>query len=302
MSPVESRWVTPYAAATRARSSASLISSRRRDSGTATRVAGGIRSRAAKTLRTSASAGSPPTPSSPTGISTSRCAPRVRAACAIWASCGRCSGRSAMTPSTRPGGSSARTSSGLRRSRWNGPCPPSPSRRTGPPTPATPVADRPDVGHVQRGHRGALAVGEHQRPAQRVVRVQAGGERGRHLQGHRHRPGRAVGEPAAPAQRGQVGAGHEAGQRGVRAGQQQLQIGQLTGARRVRRRVPQHLVGQHPPVAHPHPQLADRHTVSQPTADRSRAPLHEPRPGGGTRRVSRRASGAERPRPLPDRT
>ena len=50
--------------------------------------------------------------------------------------------------------------------------------------------------------------------------------------------------PAA-GQRGQVGPAEEAGQRCVRPGEEQLQVGQLVRARRVRRRVAQHVLGQH---------------------------------------------------------
>ena len=242
---MDSTWVTPYAWATRARSSASRISSPRGISGTATMVAGGIRSRAAKIARTSASGGRPSGPGPVTGMKISRCAARVRAACAIWASCGRCSGRSAITPSTRPGGSRARTSSGVRRSRWNGPCPPSPIRRTAPPIAYSPsVVGQASVTSIAAtgAPSGSVSITV-RRP--RIVEVQAGGHLGGDLAGDRDRPRRAVGQPAAPAQRGQVGPAEKAGQRGVRAGEQQFEVGELVRARRVRRRVTQHVLGQH---------------------------------------------------------
>ena len=62
-----------------------------------------------------------------------------------------------------------------------GPWPPSPMRRTGPPTPDQPVAGRPGVGDLERGHRRALGVGEHHRAAQRVGEVEPVDHVGGHL-------------------------------------------------------------------------------------------------------------------------
>ena len=100
----------------------------------------GRRSAAARTARTSDSGGKPSGPGPATGTRSRSFAPIVRAACTIWASCGRCSGRSTITPSTRPSPSADRTWAGVRRSRRNTPCVPSPYVDTGPPT-STPPPD-----------------------------------------------------------------------------------------------------------------------------------------------------------------
>ena len=193
--------MTPYAAATRARSSASRISSPCADSGTPTIVAGGIRSRAASTHRTSDSAEMPSAVGPPTGISTSR-----------W-------------PVERAGG--VRQLGQLRPvQRTVGEDPEHPARRQQladlgrgtpqpPERPLLPVADAPDaaadadralaggpaLGDVDGRDRRALGIGEHQDPPQRVVDVELLGDARRHLQRHRHRPRRAVDQAAGAGQR-----------------------------------------------------------------------------------------------------
>ena len=166
---------------------------------------------------------------------------RVRAAWAIWASCGRCSGRSAITPSTRPGGSSGLISSGAE------PQPPEravaavadAADRAADAAPA--LADRPHVDRVEGGDRRALRVGEHEHPLERVGRCRG---RSTSALGTSRVTGTGHGVPSAsrPVRRDrlEVGAGEEAGQRRERAGEQQLQVGELAAARRVRRRVAQH--------------------------------------------------------------
>jgi hypothetical protein len=99
------------------------------------------------------------------------------------------------------------------------------------------VAGRPGVGDLQRGHRRALEVGEHHRAAHRVGEVEPFHHVGGQFERHGQRPGRAVGELAAPGQRGEVRAAEEAGQRRVRAGEQQLEVGQLGRPRRIARSV-----------------------------------------------------------------
>jgi len=56
--------------------------------------------------------------------------------------------------------------------------------------------------------------------------------------------------PPPAGEAGQVGPAEEAGQRRVRPGQQQLEIGELDRAGRIGRGVPQQLVRQHPALAH----------------------------------------------------
>ena len=198
---MESRWVTPYAAETRARSSASLISSRRCDSGTATRVAGGIRSRAAKIVRTSASGAQP----AGAALADRDHHEQVRGQGA-----GGVRDLGELRPVQRPVGDDpehparGQQRADLLRAAAQ------PLERAVPAVAEPPdlaahagdaLADRPDVGHVQGRHRGALAVGQHQRPAGRVARIEALRQRGRHLERHRDLPRRAVGQPAAPADR-----------------------------------------------------------------------------------------------------
>ena len=136
--PAASRWVAPYAAATRARSRASVTSSPRRATGTATSVAGGIRSRAARMVRINASGDSPSGPSVGHRHEDEHVAGDGARGVRDLGQLGRWRGRSAMTPSTRPGGSSGLISSGPSRNRRNDPCRLSPMRRTGPPTPLQP--------------------------------------------------------------------------------------------------------------------------------------------------------------------
>jgi hypothetical protein len=120
----------------------------------------------------------------------------------------------------------------------------------------------PGVGDLQQGDRRSLGVGQDQPALHRVVQVESADHLGRNLEGDRHGPGGGVGEPTPAGHRGQVGAAQETGQRGVRPGEEQLQIGQLVRAGRVRRSVTQQLVGQHPPVAHRTPKYQPAHSFA----------------------------------------
>jgi hypothetical protein len=86
------------------------------------------------------------------------------------------------------------------------------------------VGDRPGVGHLERGHRRALGIGEDDRAMQRVVEHQPRRDLVGNLQGDRDRPRRPVGEPAPAAQRVQVGTTEKAGQGRIGAGEQQIKI------------------------------------------------------------------------------
>ena len=280
---MESRWVTPYARGDpgpqqRVADLVAAPGQRHRDEGRRRHpVPGGE-----DACGPAPPAGSPPAPASPTGIITSR-----------WRGEGTGGVRDLgqLRPVQRPVGDHAEHPA--RAAAARGPPPgcgaaagTGRARRRRAGGPGRPRRHRPR-GPARRRSRPAAATGAPSASVSTSVR-RAGSAGSRpsasaagtwRVTGTGH--GGAVGQPAPPAQRGQVGAGQEAGQRGVRPGQQQLQIGQLTGTRRVRRRVPQHVLGQHPTVAHRYPPLADRHTVSQPTGDRSRAPLHC-RPGSGS--------------------
>jgi hypothetical protein len=108
-----------------------------------------------------------------------------------------------------------------------------------------PVLGRPGVADLDRRDRRALRIGDDHGAVQRVVQVQPGGHLGGDLQGDRYRPEGAVGQLAGAPQRGQVGPAEKAGERCVRAGQQEVEVREFVRARRVRRCVTQHVLGQH---------------------------------------------------------
>src|SRR4029453_7867750 len=110
------------------------------------------------------------------------------------------------------------------------------------------LGDRPNVDRVERGERGALRIREYQHALERIAEIQRGDQASRRPQSEANRPWCAVREPAGLTNRLKVRSGWEAGQRSERAGEYELQICQLTGSRRVRGCVAQHLIGQRPAV------------------------------------------------------